>query len=151
MFSYYLGSTLESLSLSRCCLGNHHIIIYSFARFTYCIAEVGFSITLCLSRCAPCTDMFLRAFAWLEFYWWCMLLTVLNLTVATGTINGLIFYATNASYLATSTTWLALQFGLYSTDSSILSRKHSLRSNPGPLMPCYRHSCHHQSHIFLAI
>ena len=57
--------------------------------------KAGFSITLGSSRCAPCTDKFLGlipAFA-LAGILLVTFLTVLNLTVATGTINGLIFYA----------------------------------------------------------
>ena len=55
----------------------------------------GFSITLGSSRCAPCTDKFLGLIPTfiLAGIVLVVFLTVLNITVATGTINGLIFYA----------------------------------------------------------
>ena len=76
----------------------------------------GFSITLGSSKCAPCTDKFLGlipAFT-LAGVVLVVFLTVLNLTVAVGTINGLIFYA-NINQATRET------FGLTANSSRIMS------------------------------
>ena len=76
----------------------------------------GFSITLGSSRCAPCTDKFLGlipAFV-LAGIVLVVFLTVLNITVATGTINELIFYANIIQAVREA-------FGLTANGSKIMS------------------------------
>ena len=76
----------------------------------------GFSIALGSSRCAPCTDQFLGlipAFV-LAGIVLVVFLTVLNLTVATGTINDLIFYANIIQAVREA-------FGLTANGSKIMS------------------------------
>ena len=76
----------------------------------------GFSITLGSSSCAPCTDKFLGLIPTfiLAGIVLVVFLTVLNITVATGTINELIFYANIIQAVREA-------FGLTANSSKIMS------------------------------